>query len=349
MNRILLFFVLIIHPTIHLLAQQAEENSIAGLRALSAELNLPNANNVTMLCSWNDSLANRNMQWKVPYDNLMRDSISLVQMERELVGIDALLVQYYLKPSSQNFAKVKILFSASKELLDSVSAYTKELHAIMRELAVENADYPLAYSLQNKLHAFQYADWLEADKLQDTKFDSLQQRVEQVEKSSNQELTYSRSQTMQWHIIAVIAIGVAIVLLILVLFFRWRWKKRMLQLMNKANDKSEEEVLVQKLELARREITELRVVAKKKVETIAPDVISPVPSGVSISTMEIAQWNDQIQQALAKIKSHCEAGKSSMGVPTYMSIINDTGRLSSLVQQKSEEWVALLSAEKDMK
>ena len=349
MNRILLFFVVILNPAIHLLAQQSEENSLTGLRALSSELNLPHPTNVITLFSWNDSLANRKMQWKAPYDSLMQDSVSLVQMERELAGIDAALVQYYLKPSSQNFAKVKILFSASKELLDSVSAYTKELHAVMRELAVENSDYPLAYSLQNKLHTFEYADWLEADKRRSTSIDSLQLRVEQVEKSSNQELGYSRSQTMQWHIIAVTAIGVAVILLILVLFLRWRWKKRMLQLMNKANDKSEEEALVQKLELARREITELRVVAKKKVETMTPDVVSPVPSGSAISIAEIAQWNDQIQQALAKIKSHCEAGKSSMGVPTYMSIINDTGRLSSLVQQKSEEWVALLNAKKDMK
>jgi hypothetical protein len=88
----------------------------------------------------------------------------------------------------------------------------------------------------------------------------------------------------------------------------------------------------------------LRVVAKKKVEPALSDAISPLPAGASVSATEIAQWNDQIQQALVKIKSHCESGKSTMGVPTYMSIINDTGRLSSLVQQKSEELIALLNA-----
>jgi transposase len=230
-----------------------------------------------------------------------------------------------------------------------MSAYTKELHAILRELAVENSDYPLAYSLQNRLHAIEFSEWMEADRLHVSKLDSLQQVIEKVEKNSMEELGFSRNQTMQWHIIAVIGIGAVIILFSLLLIFRLRWKRKLMQLTDKVNDKSEEEMLVQKLEHARREISELRVVAKKKVEPALSDAISPLPAGASVSATEIAQWNDQIQQALVKIKSHCEAGKSSMGVPTYMSIINDTGRLSSLVQQKSEEWIALLNAKKDIK
>ena len=123
----------------------------------------------------------------------------------------------------------------------------------------------------------------------------------------------------------------------------------MMQLADKANDKSEEETLVQKLEQARREIAELKMVAKKQIEPMGKEAVLPLPSVQLVSPSEIAQWNDHIQQSLAKIKSHCEAGKSSMGVPTYMSIVNDTSRLSTFVQQKSEEWVALLNAKKDMK
>ena len=190
---------------------------------------------------------------------------------------------------------------------------------------------------------------MEADRLQATKLDSLQQVIEKVEKNSMEELAFSRSQTMQWHIIAVIGIGAVIILIPLLLIFHLRWKRKIIQLTDKVNDKSEEEMLVQKLEQARREISELRVVAKKKVEPTLSDAISPLPVVAAVAATEIAQWNDQIQQALVKIKSHCEAGKSSMGVPTYMSIINDTGRLSSLVQQKSEEWIALLNAKKDTK
>ncbi len=349
MNRTLLLICVFLFCRAVAMPQESNQYSLESLRSLNPDLNLPNANNVIKLCNWNDSLAKGNMQWRAPYDSLMQDSLSLVQMERELVRMDAALVQYFLNPTILNYFKVKAQFSMSKGPIDSMSAYTKELHAILRELAVEYSDYPLAYSLQNRLHAIEFSEWMEADRLQAAEFDSLQQVIEKVENNSMEELVFSRNQTMQWHIIAVIGIGAVIILISLLLIFRLRWKRQIIQLTDKVNDKSEEETLVQKLEQARREISELRVVAKKKVEPALSDAISPLPAGASVSATEIAQWNDQIQQALVKIKSHCEAGKSTMGVPTYMSILNDTGRLSSLVQQKSEELIALLNAKKDTK
>jgi hypothetical protein len=349
MNRILFFIVILLNTKVHLIAQQDEVSPLAGLRSLITELNLPNEGNVLMLLSWNDSLANRNFRLQAPYDSIMQDSVTLVQVEREFVVMDAALLQYYLKPSAQNYGKVKVQFLAGKGIADSVSVYVKELYAIMRELAIENSDYALAYSLQNKLHAFEYDDWKEMDLHNSARFDSLENVVENVEKSRSEELRFSRGQTMQWHVIAVVAIAAVLVLLILLIVLRWRWKRRMIQLIDKANDKSEEETLVQKLEQARREIAELKMVAKKQIEPMGKEAVLPLPSGQTVTSSEMAQWNDHIQQALAKIKSHCEAGKSSMGVPTYMSIVNDTSRLSTFVQQKSEEWIALLNAKKDMK
>jgi hypothetical protein len=154
---------------------------------------------------------------------------------------------------------------------------------------------------------------------------------------------------MQWHIIAVIAIGVAVILFVLFVVFRFRWKRRALQLTAQVNDKSEEEALVQKLEQAKREISELRIISKKKIESTVTETPVSLTAASAVTSSEIAELNNQIQQALAKIKSHCEAGKSSMGVPTYMSIVNDTSRLGTFVQHKSEEWVALMNSKKDTK
>jgi hypothetical protein len=89
----------------------------------------------------------------------------------------------------------------------------------------------------------------------------------------------------------------------------------------------------------------MQLVAKKKLEVpVAAIEIAPVPPAATLNATEVAEWNDQVQQALAKIRTHCEAGKNAMSVPTYMSIINDTTRLSAQVSKKSEQWIALLSS-----
>lgn len=346
MYRFILMLVIILRCASRSNAQPITENSLSGLRSLITELNLPNVNNVLQLCTWNDSLASLKFQFRAPYDSLVKDSTLIVQIEQEIVRMDAVLTQCYLNPSIQNYAKAKTQFLASKVLMDGESSYSRELNAIMRELAVENFDYPLAYSTQNKLHALEHADWLLTDKHREVEIDSLKNSIEDLVSEGKEQLVQSRKQTMQWHIIAIIALGVAVILLVFIIVLRFRLKRRVVQLTSQVNDKSEEEALVQKLEQARREITELRIITKKKVEPTVSETIAPLTSVNTLSSTEIAQLNDQIQQALVKIKSHCEAGKSAMGVPTYMSIVNDTSRLSTFVQHKSEEWVALLNSKK---
>jgi hypothetical protein len=349
MNRVTLILSIILLCASRSYTQPLNENSLSGLRSLITELNLPNANNVLQLCSWNDSLASFKFQWRAKYDSLMQDSTMVVQREKEIVRIDAALTQCYLNPSIQNYALAKAQFLASKDLMDEESLYVKELHAIIRELAVDNFDYTLAYSIQNKLHSYEYADWLKMDKDRELATDSLKSLIKELEGKAREELVLSKKQTMQWHIIAVIAIGVAVILFVLFVVFRFRWKRRALQLTAQVNDKSEEEALVQKLEQAKREISELRIISKKKIESTVTETPVSLTAASAVTSSEIAELNNQIQQALAKIKSHCEAGKSSMGVPTYMSIVNDTSRLGTFVQHKSEEWVALMNSKKDTK
>jgi hypothetical protein len=270
-------------------------------------------------------------------------------MEKEVVAMDAALAQYYKKPTASVFGIVKNQFAKSNLLRVQSDIYTKELCAIVRELAVEYSDFDLAYALQNKMHAFEYADWSDAERKLMARFDSLLTASAQDESKALKELDASREQTMQWHLLAMAGFVFVVILLSILLYLNKKWKKQRNSLALKANDTSEEEALVMKLEQAKSEIAELKLLAKKKVELKAVETELPaIPKGDLLAPSAVSQWNDEIQQALAKIKSHCESGKSSMGVATYMSIINDTTRLSSLVHQKSEEWVALLNQNKNV-
>jgi hypothetical protein len=149
---------------------------------------------------------------------------------------------------------------------------------------------------------------------------------------------------MQWHVSAVVAFALLIVMVCVWFVQRRKWNRQRAGLTAKAEDTSEKETLVYKLEEARREIQELKLLVKKKLDVpvVVPDP-APVPVAQALTATEIAEWNDQVQHVLAKIKSHCEAGKNSMGVPTYMSIVNDVTRLSNQVSKKSEQWMAVVS------
>jgi hypothetical protein len=349
MRRIILFFFTAQLCSNFSIAQEANEKPLEALRSLYGSINLPHVGNVTLLCNWNDSIADRKLRWIIPYDSLMQDSLSLTSMEKEVVSMDAALVQFYKKPTASIFGIVKNQFAKSNLLRDQSDDYTKKLYAMVRELAVEYSDFELAYALQNKLHAFEYADWSDAERKLMARYDSLLSVSVQDESKALFELDASRKQTMQWHLLAMAGFVFAVILLSILIYLNKKWKKQRNSLALKANDTSEEEALVMKLEQAKREIVELKILAKKKVESEAVENELPtLPKGDLLTPSAVSQWNDEIQQALAKIKSHCESGKSSMGVATYMSIINDTTRLSSLVHQKSEEWVALLNQNKNV-
>jgi hypothetical protein len=125
---------------------------------------------------------------------------------------------------------------------------------------------------------------------------------------------------------------IAGVLLLVSVIFLWmmiKGRKQLVVLRNRVEDTSEKEELVRKLEAAKRELQQHLLMEKKRVEP----VVVAAPVSVS-SAMDLSSLNDEIQQGLSKIKAHCEAGKQGMSVPTYMSIINDTTRLSSAIMKR---------------
>jgi hypothetical protein len=323
----------------------AADNPVSDLRALVNELELEHMSNVQQLMSWHDSLLVNKRMWQSRYDSLYADTLALTEAERYVVELDAALFNYTGNPSLSAFLLLKGRFASRDIPFSDSEKYVRELLSIMLECSIEQNDYSLAYSLSNRIHAQNFDDWKKSDERRSIQYDSLVLNQEELNAQGKQAMHRMSDLAMQWHIAAVVSILLLLIAMILLIVLGRRWKRQRLNLSAKANDTSEEEALVHKLEEARREIVELKLLAKKKVEVIAPPVEVPqVPTGSVISASDIAEWNDQIQQALVKIKGHCEAGKGGMSVPTYMSIVNDTTRLSSQVAKKSEQWIALLQS-----
>jgi hypothetical protein len=326
-------------------AQEINETATADLRALALAINLPHAAAVDELMSMNDSMLFNKKKWQIRYDSLLNDTLAMEPAERALVRLDDALCRYVNSPSAAQYGMLKTQFNAFDVPYPNAEAYMVELRSIVLEIAVEQSDFQLAYSIQNRLHAQHFSDWKASDVRLVAQYDSLQSAFKEMEHRDERALKHMSDTAMQWHLIAMGAILVLLVLGVLFFVSRKKWNKQRTHLAAKANDTSEREALVNKLEEARREIQEMQLVAKKKLEVPVPvQEIALVPPAATLNATEIADWNDQVQQALAKIKSHCEAGKNAMSVPTYMSIINDTTRLSAQVSKKSEQWIALLSA-----
>jgi hypothetical protein len=323
---------------------QSTPEELSSLRELALSSSAsPDTDDLKELLQLNDSMRVNKVQWTAVYDSLLNDTVSLSSWERTVVKMDAALLNYYQLPNSITFFYVKELYGDFPDSNDT--DYLRELTAILRECAVEVSDYAMAYTLQNKLQAFQYDSWKEQEAILAGRLDSLSKASENAEITSRKQLTDLSNTAMIWHLLAIVSILLLIVVIILFVVSKTRWKRLKSTLSQQVNDTSEKEILVAKLENARREIHELNVLVKRKVET--PEIIREiqhVPSPSAIKPQEIAEWNDQVQQVLGKIKTHCEQGKSGMSVATYMSIINDTTRLSAQVSKKSEEWISLLSS-----
>jgi len=325
--------------------QVPDSTSIMGLRALSLESQGVNSSVLSELFTCRDSLVIDKRKWSLKYDSLLQDTLRVTGVERALASVDAALWSYSANPSVPLYTIAKRVFEASLDLPLDSETYKRELNAIMLEIAVTENDYAMAYSLQNKIHAANYADWKSETESAALRTDSLLNESRSSLQSSQSGLKSMSDTAMQWHLIAMAAILFLVVIVVVFFISKNRWNKQRSQLSNQASDKSEEEALVHKLEAARREIQELKQVAKKTLEVpVVVAEVAPVPQGKSLSAEEVAEWNNQVQAVLAKIKSHCEAGKNSMAVPTYMSIINDVTRLGAQVNKKSEEWIQVLSS-----
>jgi len=322
---------------------QSPSQELNSLRELALASSTEDAAELNQLLQWNDSLRVSKSKWSVEYDSLLNDTVALSPWCRSVVKLDAALLNYLQMPNAVTFFYVKELYRDLS--VEGHKEYMQELTALLREYAVETGDYSMAYTLQNKLQAFQFDTWKEREKGLEGSLDSLKRASDDAESEGRRQLTDLSDTAMTWHLLAMISFLLLIVLIVAFVVSSMRWKKQRIKLSQQASDTSEKEILVGKLENARREIHELNVLIKRKVE--APEVIrevQQVPSPSAIDPGEIAEWNDQVQQVLAKIKSHCEQGKSGMPVATYMSIINDTTRLSTQVSKKSEQWISLLTS-----
>jgi len=326
-------------------AQDVNETAMADLRGLALAIQLPHTAVVEELLSMNDSVLVNKKKWQLRYDSLFNDTLTMEPAERAIVKLDDALNRFVAASSAANYGLLKKQFNTFDLAYSNSEAYLLELQSIMLEIAVAQADFEMAYTIQNRLHAQHFSDWKASDVRMTAQYDSLQSAYKELEQRDERALKHMSDTAMQWHLIAMGAILVLLVLCVLFFVSRNKWNKQRTHLAAKANDTSERETLVNKLEEARREIQEMQLVAKKKLEVpVAAMEIVPVPPAATLNATEVAEWNDQVQQALAKIKTHCEAGKNAMSVPTYMSIINDTTRLSAQVSKKSEQWIALLSS-----
>ena len=326
-------------------AQNSFEFASSELRLLVGEMELEHANNVERLIQWNDSLLVNRKKWQVRYDSLFTDTLALAPSERLLIQMDAAIASYVASPSQKMYLIMRAGFLEFDLKVEGAKGYMRELNMLILEVALEYQDFELAYRIQNRVHADNYSDWKRSDEARIKQLDSLDKVIVESSLKSKTDLDVMSRLAMQWHLTAVVFIALFVLVVITLIVLLSRWKKQRGKLAARANDTTEEEALVHKLEEARREIQELRLLAKKKVDPLPAQVVVPaVPTGTKISASEIAEWNDQVQQALVKIKTHCEAGKNSMSVPTYMSIINDTTRLSAQVAKKTEQWIALLNA-----
>lgn len=323
----------------------AAEGDLNNLRALAREMKLENRESVMQLMDWNDSLLLNKKRWQLPYDSLYADTLALTDEERYVIALDAAFINYRFNPGKASYALLKDRFNTASIPFPDTEPYVRELLSVMLEYSVEQGDFELSYTLSNRLHAQYYSEWKKSDELKSYQVDSLLKNQQELSRNGQNQLQKMSEIAMQWHLAAMIGFFLFTVVVIVFIVFAKRWKKQRQNLSAKADDTSEEEALVNKLEEARREIMELKLLAKKKAEVLPVAVPLPeVPASVSITPEQVAEWNDQIQQALVKIKGHCEGGKNTMSVPVYMSIVNDTTRLSAQVSKKTEEWIALLQA-----
>lgn len=323
-----------------LYAQQDTARASNDLRDVLQEARLTNSRTVFQLLEWNDSLQTDRNRWSLPYDSLITDSVALTPFERNLVRMDAALLNYEAAPSPALYAQLKTCFSSMNEAPRGVESYTRELQGVLLEMAIDAGDYPFAYAMQNKLHAANFSDWKTQESILQLREDSLRMELASLQSKSAVDLQKMSETAVQWHLIAMAALIVLFVLIVVFIVIKRRWNAQKSRLSARVEDTSEEEALVHKLEEARIQIQELKLLAKKRLEVpVATALSKDEPIQHAPSAQEIAEWNDQIQQSLARIKTHCESGKASMGVPTYMSIVNDVTRLSAQVSKKSEQWM----------
>lgn len=291
------------------------------------------------LFAQHDSMPTKSKALIARYDSLTKDSVFLSSPVSRVVRVDAALSKMRKGFALKFYAELKSAYTAL-DVVEDFSEYKLEVASYLQGLAVEANDYSTAYALQNMLHAAMYAQWQTESKLLIDSISEVQASAlkEQAIASAEHKKELESWSQLKW--IGLVLIGLLAIVVAVLVYASTQSKKKLNRALQQAGDTSEKETLVMKLEAARQEVTALKVAARKHVEVpIAESTAQSSEVGASIDSAQVQHWNEEIQQGLAKIKAHCEAGKNSMSVPTYMSIVNDTSRLSSQVMKRAQEWV----------
>lgn len=291
------------------------------------------------LFAQHDSMPTKSKALVARYDSLTKDSVFLSSPVSRVVRVDAALSKMRKGVALKFYAELKSAYTAL-DVVEDFSEYKLEVASYLQGLAVDANDYSTAYALQNMLHAAMYAQWQTESKLLIDSISEAQASAlkEQAIASAEHKKELESWSQLKW--IGLVLIGLLAIVVAVLVYASTQSKKKLNRALQQAGDTSEKETLVMKLEAARQEVTALKVAARKHVEVpIAESTAQSSEVGASIASAQVQHWNEEIQQGLAKIKAHCEAGKNSMSVPTYMSIVNDTSRLSSQVMKRAQEWV----------
>lgn len=311
-------------------AQDADSLFQRKLRDLALKSEIQQSKLLSDIFAMNDSLPFKDKALSNSYDSLMRDSAFMASNAYVPVLIDAALSQIQSARDVKVYERLKSAYRALPGIFEH-SDYKFELTGYLIEISLAREDYQFAYDLQNVLSE---ALFHRSETEFTTTIDSLillQTMMNREKSELSMIIAKLEEQQKQLKIFAGITTGVCLVIIILLFVRLIRTAKRLQFVSQRANDTSEKEELVMKLEAVKMELNTLKVVARKQVETPLQIVASEAQGSLNLVAL-----NDEIQQGLAKIKMHCETGKSSMSVPTYMSIINDTTRLSSLVHKRMQ-------------
>jgi hypothetical protein len=262
------------------------------------------------------------------YDSLTKDSAFMQSPAFRTVAIDRALWGMVKGSALKQYPALKAAFG-DVQLPEGLTPYHQEVSAVILEFSLEAGDFSTAYRMQNALHAATYNEWkTERLALTDSLRISETKYLQEVSAlKASHKVVEQKQSSMQ---LIIISIAVVLLLLSIVLgVMMLKGRKQLHHARQLADDNSEKEELVRKLEATKRELQQHLVADKKKLEPVivaAPESTQP--------SIDLSGLNDEIQQGLSKIKAHCEAGKQGMSVPTYMSIVNDTTRLSSVVLKR---------------
>lgn len=310
------------------LAQSLDSSEVVHIRKLAFELYPAYSDRMTELFTMHQAMPSKDKVLMQRYDSLTSDSSFMGSSAYRTIAIDRALWAMVKGSPSAYYTSLKTAFG-DVQMPEGLSPYHQEVSAIVLEYALEAGDFATAYRMQNALHAATYNDWKsEREALTDSMRNRESKQLGEIKAlTGSQKELESRFANLRTIFMA--TGGALLLLCFVLLYLLLKRRKQLNHARSLADDTSEKEELVRKLESAKRELQQHLMAEKKRVEPVAaavPEVSAPV--------VDLSGLNDEIQQGLAKIKGHCEAGKQGMSVPTYMSIVNDTTRLSSVVLKR---------------